>query len=138
MVVVTFSVLAQKYSFFGKLGPKNQHCLFKVIRFRPETPFLANLIQEIKIICLSWKWVLRLIPIWSIQWWCSLFLFFVFLFSKYLPCSFFCSRLKLPNVPSIIILKTESTTKVFCEVFEKFYNCWNASVVKSLLSKETE
>ena len=137
-MVFTFSVLGQKYPFFGKLGPKNQHCSFKVIRFRPETPFLANLIQEIKIACLSWKLVLRLIPIWSIQWWCSLFVFFIFLFSKYLPCSFSCSRLKMSNVPPIIILKTDSTTKVSCEVFEKFYNCWKASVVKSLLSKETE
>ena len=35
--------------------------------------FSANLIQNIKIVCLSWNLVLRLIRICWIWWWCSLF-----------------------------------------------------------------
>ena len=51
MVVFTFSVLDQRNSFLG------------------------NLVQKIKIVSLNWNLVLRLIRIWGIQGWCSLFLF---------------------------------------------------------------
>ena len=39
-------------------------------------PFRANLVQQIKIIFLSWNLVPWLIRICRIQWWCSLFLFY--------------------------------------------------------------
>ena len=36
--------------------------------------FQVNLVQKLKIIILSWHFVPRLIQIWRIPWWCSLFL----------------------------------------------------------------
>ena len=41
-----------------------------------KNPFLANLVQKIKIVTLNWHLVARLILIYGIQWLCSLFLFF--------------------------------------------------------------
>ena len=41
-----------------------------------KNPFLANLVQKIKIVTLNWHLVARLILICGIQWLCSLFLFF--------------------------------------------------------------
>ena len=38
-------------------------------------PFWVNWVQKLKIISLSWILVLRLIQIWRIPWYCSLFLF---------------------------------------------------------------
>ena len=72
MVVFTFAVLHWKYPFWGKFGPKNQNCQFK-LKFGTKTnlnmqnsmvvftfavlhqryPFRANLFQIIKIVCLS-------------------------------------------------------------------------------------
>ena len=49
--MLTFSILDQKYRFW------------------------ANLVQNIKIASLSWNFVLRLIWIWTIQWWCLHFPF---------------------------------------------------------------
>ena len=37
--------------------------------------FWVNLVQKLKISSLSWNFVPRLIQIWKIPWWCSLFLF---------------------------------------------------------------
>ena len=82
--------------FLGKFGPKNQNYQFK-LKFGTYTnsnmqnsmvmfilsvfdwkyPFWANLVQKVKLICLSWNLVPRLIRIWWIQWWCSLFLFLI-------------------------------------------------------------
>ena len=43
--------------------------------FQLEIPFWVNLVQKLKIISLSWNFVLKLIQICRIPWWCSLFLF---------------------------------------------------------------
>ena len=51
MVVLTFSVFDRKY------------------------PLWENLVQNIKIVSSRWNSSLKLIQIWRIQWWCSLFLF---------------------------------------------------------------
>ena len=73
---------------------KNQSCQFK-LKFGTETnlnlqnsmvqfsfsvlsqkhPFYANLVQKVKIVSLSWNFVLRLIQTCRIQWCCSLSLF---------------------------------------------------------------
>ena len=47
-------------------------CLFC---FRLEIPVLVNLVQKLRIISLRWNIVPRLIQIYRIPWWCSLFLF---------------------------------------------------------------
>ena len=39
------------------------------------TLFWVNLVRKLKIVSLRWKVILRLIRIWRIQWWCSVFLF---------------------------------------------------------------
>ena len=54
---------------------QNSMMLFTFFVFDRKYPFWANLVQNVKIISLSWKLVSRLIRIWIIQWWCSLFLF---------------------------------------------------------------
>ena len=67
-------------TFLGKVGPKNQDCQFelkfctsliwicRIIKkicgvhffcFRPEKPFLTNLVQKIAIVSFSWKSVLK-------------------------------------------------------------------------------
>ena len=81
--------------FLGKFGPKNQNCHFK-LKFGTYTnsnmhnsmvmfilsvfdwkyPFWANLVQKVKIISWSWNLVARLIRIYRIQWYCSLFFVF--------------------------------------------------------------
>ena len=81
-------------SFLGKFGPKNQNYQFK-LKFGTDTnsnmqnsmvmftfsvfdqkyPFWGNLVQKVKIISWSWNLVPRLIRIYRIQCWCSLFLF---------------------------------------------------------------
>ena len=87
MVMLTFSVLDQKYCFWANLVQKNQSCHFK-LKFGTFTNlnmqnsmvmltfsvlnqkycFLANLVQKIKIITLSSHLVVRLILICRIQW----------------------------------------------------------------------
>ena len=83
-------------SFLGKFGPKNQNYQFKLefgtysnsnmqssmvmptfFVFDWKYLFWANLVQKVKLISLSWNLVPRLIRIWWIQWWCSLFLFLI-------------------------------------------------------------
>ena len=80
--------------FLGKFGAKNRNCQFQlklctktnsnmqnsVVLFTfsflvRKHPLWANLVQKIKIVCLSWNLVLRLIWIFRIQSWCSGFLF---------------------------------------------------------------
>ena len=80
--------------FLGKLGPKNQNSHFKLKLgtytdsrmqnsmvmlilsvFDWKDPFLANLVQNIKIITLCWNFVPTLIRIRRIQWCDSIFLF---------------------------------------------------------------
>ena len=80
--------------FLGKFGEKNQNYLFK-LKFGTQTnsniqnsivvfncsvldrkhTFRENLVKKIKIVILSRNLVPRLIRIFRIQWWCSLFLF---------------------------------------------------------------
>ena len=77
---------------FGKLGPKNQNCQFK-LKFGTFTnsnmqnsivlstfsvldgkhPFWATLVQKIKVASFSWNLVPRLNETCRIQWWCSPF-----------------------------------------------------------------
>ena len=80
----------------GKFRPKCQTCPFKVTLdrwsnsnmqnsvtlftffiFDWKYPFCANLVQNVKIVSLSWNLVPRLVRIWKIQSWCSLFLFLI-------------------------------------------------------------
>ena len=82
--------------FLGKFGPKNQNCHFKlkfgtytssnmqnsmvmfiVFVFDRKYPFLANLVQKVKIISWNWNLVPTLIWICLIQCWCSIFLFLI-------------------------------------------------------------
>ena len=79
-------------TFFSKSGPKIQNCLKRnlvpeliqicriqwFLRFRLEIPFLANFVQNINTVSLSWSLVPRLIWIFRIKWWCSLHLLFFF------------------------------------------------------------
>ena len=79
---------------FGQISSKIQNCQFK-LKFGTETnsymynsmvfifsvfhqkySFCANLVQKIKIVCLSWNLVPRPIRIWRNQW-CPLFLFWL-------------------------------------------------------------
>ena len=82
------------FMFWANLVKKKQNCEFK-LKFGAKTnsnlqnsiavfnfsvldfeyPFGGTLFQKIKIIILSWKFVPRLIRIYRIQWWCSLFQF---------------------------------------------------------------
>ena len=78
-------------SLLGKFCPNIQNCLFKVkfdtkinsnmhecvhfISFRLKILVLGKFGPKIQIASLSWKLVLRLMLIWSIQWRCSVFLF---------------------------------------------------------------
>ena len=81
-------------TFLGKFAPKNRNCHFKLkfgtytnsnmknsmvmfifFVFGRKYPFWANLVQNIKIVTLTWYLVLTLIWILRIQWWVSLFLF---------------------------------------------------------------
>ena len=65
MMLFTFHVLDQKYLFLGKSGPKNENWQFK-LKFVPldwKYTFWPNLVQEIKIVSLSWNLVTRLIRI---------------------------------------------------------------------------
>ena len=82
--------------FWGKLGPKHQNSHFKLkfgtdsnssiknskVMLNPSVfdwkcPFWANLVQKVKLICLSWNLVPTLIRTCRIQWWCSFFLFLI-------------------------------------------------------------
>ena len=47
-----------------------QCCFFCFSVFDLKYLFWINLVQKIKIASLSWNVVLRLIPIWTTQWWC--------------------------------------------------------------------
>ena len=60
--------------------------LFTFFVFYREYPFCANLVQNVKIISLSWNLAPRLIRICKFQWWCSLF----FVFNQKYP---FCANL---------------------------------------------
>ena len=81
-------------AFLRKLDPKNENCQFKLkfgtkansnmhnsillstfSVFDCKFPLLANLVQKVKIVSLSWSLVASLIRIFRIQWCCSLFLF---------------------------------------------------------------
>ena len=109
MVVLTFPVLDQK-TLFGQVWSKNQNRQFK-LKFGTKTklnmqnsmmmltlsvdhkyPSWANLVQKITIVSLSWKFVLRLIRIWKIQWW---YLFFVFSTGSILLFWKFVSKIKI-------------------------------------------
>ena len=91
-----FICFRPKTPFLGKFDPNNQTCQFKLkygtytnsnmqnsmvmLTFsvsEQNTLFLANLVQKIKIVSLSWSFTPRLIPICRIQWRCSLFLFYI-------------------------------------------------------------
>ena len=82
--------------FLGKFGPKNHNCHFKLkfgtytnsnmqnsmvmfifLVFDRKYPFLANLVEKVKIISWSLNLVARLIQICWIQWCCSLFSFLI-------------------------------------------------------------
>ena len=95
MVMFTFFCFRPEILFLGKFGPKNQNGQFKVkldtwtnsnmqnsmgmftfFVFSWKYPFRANVVQNIKIISLSWNLVAILIWICKIQWCCSLFFVF--------------------------------------------------------------
>ena len=91
MTMLTFSVFHRKLSFLGEFDKKNRNCQFWlklgtwadsdrqnlmvlfVFRFWLGIPFLGNLVQQIKIVSSCWNLVSRLIGMWRIQWWRSLF-----------------------------------------------------------------
>ena len=92
VMMFTFSVFNCKYLFLANLVQKNENLwieakiyyldYFEYAKFNggvhffwfiPETPFWANLVQQIKIVSLSWNLVPRLFRIWRTQWWFDFF-----------------------------------------------------------------
>ena len=103
MVIMNFSIFDWKYSFFCKLGPKNQNCQFKV-KFGTQTnfnmqnsmvvftfsvlerkhPFSANLVQKIMIISWSWNLVSTII---FITFWDFFMFYLIFLSPQVKQCA---------------------------------------------------
>ena len=95
MVIFTFSIFEQKYPFWTNLVQKNLNFQLKLkfgiknnsnmqnsmvmftfsVFFYRKCPLWANLVQNIKIVSSNWNLAPRLIQVWRIQWWCSLFSF---------------------------------------------------------------
>ena len=94
MLFIFFFFFWVEIPFLGKFGPKNHNCHFKLkfgtytnsnmqnsmvmfifLVFDRKYPFLANLVEKVKIISWSLNLVARLIQICWIQWCCSLFSF---------------------------------------------------------------
>ena len=88
--MITFLVFDWKYPFqdfapklkikvkFGTQSNSNMQdsmVMFNCSVFDKKYPFWVNLVQKLKIVSLRWNMGPRLIHIWRIQWWCSLFLF---------------------------------------------------------------
>ena len=63
-----------KFATSTNLNMQNSMALFTVSNLDRKHPFLANLVQKIKLVSLSWNMVPSLILIRRIQWHCSLFL----------------------------------------------------------------
>ena len=95
MVVFTFSVFFQKYSFWGNLFQK----IFFIFLDRKYT-FWVNLVQKIKIVSLSWNLLPKLFRICKIQWWWSLFLWEALLasFVRKIHLVFWCYLINFPTV----------------------------------------
>ena len=75
MVIFTFSAFDRKYPFWENLVQKVKMVSLSWIlipRFQLEIPF-SNKFSPVNQNCLCWNLVLKLIRIWRIQWWCSLF-----------------------------------------------------------------
>ena len=127
MVVFTFTVLDQKYYFFGKLGPKNQTFQFKIkfgtwtysniqnlrvmftFHFRPEILFWVNLVQKIKTASLSWNLVPRLFRIFWIQKWNSLFSVFNW---KYASSANLVQKIKIVSLSWNLALRLLGTCRI--------------------------
>ena len=90
--ILIFSINKIFCIFFWRIWPKKQNCLFKIklgiytnlnmlnlmVMFTFSVldwkyPFWANLVENTKTVCLRWNLNARLIPVWWIRKWCSLF-----------------------------------------------------------------
>ena len=62
---------------FGQIwsNMQNSMVMFTFSVFDWKYPFRANLVQKINVVSLTWNFILRLIQVRRIQWWCSLLLF---------------------------------------------------------------
>ena len=73
-------------------------------------PFYANLVQKVKIVSLSWNLVARLIQIYRIQWWCSLFV----LNQKYLRWANLLQKFKIVSLRWNLVPRLICVCRIQC------------------------